>query len=193
VFVLLIFSLFFSKIIGLDSEPVKTHAEIRNCLRHHFERINSFSTFKGSTKVFIPENNLGNEATHMHAMVSDMADVVTYYEKGKNQRPGVNKTLPITDDYQFLLGTKLHEHAVRFYTDYFTTSRRHTQESISGLLQEQMERYHYVYKEGNDDMSKGKYTITGKMGGDKQDDLLIALMMCVYWGRAALRDPRRLY
>lgn len=160
---------------------VKTKVAIKNTLRGHFERINSNTRFRGATKIFIPENNLGNEATHMDSMIKKLSDVRTYWQK--DDRPGVNKNANVSDNYQFLLYTKLQHDGIFFDMDCFTTSRAMSLTNIKVLLREQMERYHYEF-----DPIRNKVHLTGKMGGDKQDDILIALMMAVYWGRVVLRD-----
>ena len=42
-----------------------------------------------------------------------------------------------------------------------------------------------------DVFGRERVTITGKLN-DKQDDLLIAVMMTLFWGRSIVNDPRRL-
>ena len=169
----------------MDSEPVKTHVEIKHTLRRHFNAINKLNRFKACTKVFIPENNLGNEATHMNSMIKNLSDVQTYWQTEK--RPGINKDNRKTVDYQFLLDTNLQVCAIGFDADCFTTGTRRSLEQTKLLLREQMERYHYEY-----DPTRDSQKLTGKMGEGKQDDLLIALMQGLYWGKASSRDPRRL-
>ena len=168
----------------MDNEPVKTHVEIKHALWRHFDSINNIIRFKSSTKVFIPENNLGNEATHMASMLKKRTDVKTYWQTEK--KPGINKDHKTSDNYQFLMDTKLNHDGIRFDGDFFTNSKIYTRESIKDLLKEQMLIYHYEY-----DPVREKGKLTGKMG-DKQDDLLIATMQCLYYGRAAARDPRRI-
>lgn len=170
--------------MGLDSVDVKSHVEIRHALRKHFNMINSIQRFTGSIKVFIPENNLGNEATHMNSMITDM-EIHTYWQTEK--RPGVNKDAKATVNYQFLTDTKLQHCGIRFDVDCFTTNAKFNIESQKATLREQMERYHYVY-----DADRDTQKLTGKMGKNKQDDLLIAFMQGLYYGRANERDPRRL-
>jgi len=51
-----------------------------------------------------------------------------------------------------------------------------------------MLRFRWERKAAVDLLGKDRYTLTGKMGS-KQDDLLIAVMMALYWGRLVIRDP----
>jgi hypothetical protein len=43
-----------------------------------------------------------------------------------------------------------------------------------------MLRYHWEKKPAADAIGKDRYALTGKVG-NKQDDLLIALAMAIYW------------
>ena len=128
---------------------------------------------------------MGNEATHMHSMLRDKPDIVTYWEK--EDRPGIRKTHRNTDDYQFLMDTHLRNDSIRFDSDCFTCNRSNNLPIMKNMLREQMEMFHYEY-----DSERDKVKLTGK-AADKQDDLNIALMMLLYWSRACARDPRRLY
>ena len=76
--------------------------------------------------------------------------------------------------------------------DCFTISKGQSQDGILSLLREQMERYHWEKKAAADNFGRDRWAITGKMGGDKQDDLLITLFMCAFFGRGIVLDPRRL-
>lgn len=163
---------------------MSTHLEIRNTLVRHFDKINSIARFKSAVKVFIPENNLGNEATHMHSMIRDRPDVRTYWEK--EDRPGIRKSHRNTDDYHFLMDEYLGSNSIGFDTNTFTCSRKQSVNSVKNLAREQMEAYHIEY-----DKERNKKKLTGK-SNDKQDDLNIALMMLLYWARVIQRDPRRL-
>jgi hypothetical protein len=157
-------------------------------LRRHYERLRQFSFTSGSHLIFIPENNLGLEASHLDTMVRSLAEVQTYWEKDK---PGVCKTHSKTRDYQFLTNNALFNAAIRFHVDLFTCSRDQTPTSIKSLLMDQALRYHWEKRPAHDNFGNDRHTITGKQG-DKQDDLLVAFMQDMYFGRAILNDPRRL-
>lgn len=169
------------KILGLDSVQVKSKIAIKNTLRSHFDRINKVSRFKGIIKIFVPENNLGNEATHMNSMLKRYGDVKTYWQK--DDKPGINKSADLTDNYQYLFYSKLQSNDIVFDMDAFTTSTTMKFEDMKRLAREQLEHVHYEF-----DPKTKKIHITGKGGPDQQDDLSVAIQMAVYWGRVALRD-----
>lgn len=172
---------------------MKTHVEIRSLLNRHLDALSNHPELQGVMKIFIPEANLGNEATHMHSMISQRGDVRSYWQK--EDRLGIIKDARVTDNYQFFLDDMLQQDFLRFYHDIITHSRHFRTspggEAIVNLVQEQMQRYHYERLDTVDRNGNPRCRITGKSGG-KQDDLLIALMMALYWGRAVLKDPRRI-
>lgn len=147
--------------------------------------------FRGSTKIFVPECNLANEASHMANMVKKMPDVITY--EHKPGVVGVLKTHTNTDEYVYWFDHRLRNETESLFFDYefFTTTPGKTVKEIKGLAQEQLERYHIEYKEERDVYGKPKQVITGKMGPGMQDDLAIAILMGVYWGRVAIKNVRR--
>ncbi len=144
--------------------------------------------FKNAIKVFVPENNLANESSHMWHMIKDRPDIRCYWQK--QDRPGVIKDKDSADDFQYIINVKMKNDAIRFDYNFFTTTRGHNPESMRGLFREEMERYHYEYEETKN--GKGKLTITGKGGSSEQDDLVVVFGMAVKHGLDILRDPRRI-
>ena len=159
-------------------------------MKRHFNKLNENKHWAAAQKIFIPENNLGLEASHLHTMVQQYNDVQTYWEKPT--KPGICKTHQKTIDYQFLLNSMLCDRTVVIDKNCFTISKGQSQDGILALLREQMERYHWEKKAATDNFGKDRWAITGKMGGDKQDDLLITLFMSAFFGRGIVNDPRRL-
>lgn len=150
-----------------------------NFLRQHFHGIDThFPDLRGVPRIFIPENNLGNEGYHLTSMIQSQPNVQVYREKDK---PGFRKKAGTADDYQFMLNLMMQHSRFRFHRNLFTTSRDKTPYSIQMLLREQMERFHFEVEEGK------KTRVHGKAAG-KNDDLLIALMQAIFVGRAVWND-----
>jgi hypothetical protein len=126
------------------------------------------------------------ESNHLHAMVSDIDRVETFWETAK--KPGVCKTEKLTLEYQFLLSNVLAQKAVHFDRDLFTCTREKTVPAMLDMLQDQMQRLHWSVKKANDEYGKDRHKLTGKVG-NLQDDLLIAVAMCLTIGRIITRDP----
>ena len=151
-------------------------------------RINSIKEFKNSTKVFIPENNLGNEASHMWNMIKSHSDtrLKAYYENGT--KIGIHKGKSTADQYKITFEVKLFNNHIFFSDKFFTVSHKHTITNIKGIAKEQLERHQYSYEEPKDIYSNPKFKISGKVGGEN-DDLSIAIQQCVYHGFQAIQRP----
>lgn len=156
----------------------------------HFQRMNQILGYSSVVKVFIPESNLANEASHMVNMIKAMPDVRTFWQR--DDRPGVHKSHAVTDDYQFMFDSKLKTDSLHFDSNFFTTTPGKTEREIKGLAREQLERYHIEFQDAHDVYGRAKQVITGKMGPGMQDDLAIAILMGPYWGRLVLKNRQRL-
>ena len=168
---------------------MKHSAEEFNLLKRHINRVNENKYWRGALKIFIPENNLGLEASHLHTMVQQFKDVQTFWESPK--KPGICKTHQKTIDYTFLLNSMLMDKNIAFEADLFTISKDMTPDSIRNLFREQVERFHWEKRDAKDSFSNDRWAITGKMG-DKQDDLLITVFMNAFFGKGIITDPSRL-
>ncbi len=176
--------------MALEAEVVKSsYVQIKNVLETCLDRLNSIPMFKSSMKIFIPENNLGNEASTMNHMLKHRKDLRCYWEK--NDKPGVMKGKDTADEFQYILNVKMRNNAIRFDNEFFSTSKGHTAQSMKGLLKEEMQRYHIEYIESK--TGKESMKITGKSGSGEQDDSVIALSMAVSHGRDILMNPRKMF
>lgn len=164
----------------MDSEPIRDENEERILLDRHIHKLLNLRIARESTLVFIPENNLGMEASHLEAMVQHVPNLEVYYDKpGK---PGVCKTASITREYQFIMNNTLMQGTIHFSENLFTCTREKDVPALLNMLQDQALRFHWEKKKGNTVFNPDKATITGKVG-NKQDDLLITVIMVLYWGR----------
>jgi len=141
-------------------------------------------------KIFIPENNLGNEASTMWHMIRERKDLRCYWEK--SDRPGVIKDKDTADDFQYILNVKMRNNAIRFDHEFYTTSKGHTAQSMTGLFKEELQRYHVEYTTEKKS-GKEKMKITGKGADGEHDDLVIAFAMAVHHGKNILASPRKLF
>lgn len=165
-------------IVGMDSEAVRDDRDEYMLLHRHYFRLREHPLLRQAKQIFIPENNLGLESAHLDAMVKDIPGVRTYWEKPN--KPGVCKDGRVTRAYQFNLAYALAQQSLAFDYDCFTVTKEQTVASMKLQLQDQMLRYHWEKKPAADAMGKDRYALTGKVG-NKQDDLLIALAMAIYW------------
>lgn len=171
----------------MDLENVKTHEQIRVMLNRHFDALSrSNPLFAATRKIFIPENNLAHEASHMQRMLSERADydpnIRTFYQKP--DRPGVHKGADTADYYVAATTEALRLGALHFSHDFFTTTRNYTNDSMKATLQEEMQRFHVELKRAKTNFERTRRVVTGK-SGSAQDDLFIAFAQGLYWGSKA--------
>lgn len=174
----------------MDAISVKfDHMRIKNALRMHLDALDDIMIFKSALRVFVPENNLANEGSHMWNMIKGRANIKAYYQK--EGVVGVYKGRTTADDYQYTFNVKLKGNAIWFDSQFFTRSPGHNTTSIKGLAREQLERYHVEYEEPKRPGGKAREIITGKTGNE-QDDLAIAVLMGPFWSRAIMKNESRL-
>jgi hypothetical protein len=117
---------------------------IKNILKQHLISIDKL--YPNAIKIFIPENNYGNEGSHMWNMIKKHPNTKVYRQKeGKD---GVWKGPGIADDYQFTFNVKLKNQAIMFDNNFFTNSTDHNVESIKAQARQQLEQYHIELEEG---------------------------------------------
>ena len=66
-------------VIGIESHCVKGHGEVQSLLHAHVGNIKS--QFPSSMIIFIPESNLGHEASHMWSTIKDMGKYTVHHGK----------------------------------------------------------------------------------------------------------------
>lgn len=159
--------------------------QIANVLRRHLDRLNDIPMFKSSIKVFVPENNLANEAAHMWHMIRKRPDCRCFWQK--DDRPGIMKDKDSANNYQYSINVKMRNKALLFDSEFFTTSSKYTVQSIKGLFREELERFHFEYDE-----LKDKCTITGKGGSGVNDDMVMTLGQALEYAPRIIQDPRRI-
>lgn len=173
----------------MEAESVKSeYVTIKNFLHRHLDRLNQIEIFRASTKIFIPENNYGNEGTTMWHMIAKRPDLKCYWQK--NDRPGVRKHEKTADEFQYTINGKMYDSKCRFSSEFFTTSKKHTVTSIKAHFKTQLETYRYDFKEGKNG-AESKQKITGK-GLNANDDLVIAYGFNMIIGPVVPRDLSRI-
>lgn len=172
----------------MESEAVRNEVEEYNLIRRHLDHINGHPLWRDAVKIFIPENNLGLEASHLHGLVQQFPDVVTYWQN--DQRPGVVMTHEMKNQYHKMMTTCLYKGQLLFERDLFTESRGQSAKRIVPALREQFERYHWEVKLARDNFGKSRsLALTGKMGS-KNDDMCITTQMNFKIGFELITNPR---
>lgn len=130
----------------------------------------------------------------------------TYWDK--ENKPGVHKGGHETRQYQFLMSNALAEKGLKFDSSLFTVTREKGTKDMLMMLEDQLQRFHWEKKKAADSFGKDRFALTGKVKqkknayckllpkktqvGSKNDDLLVCVMMLIYWGRIVIARPGRL-
>lgn len=148
--------------------------------------------FSACPIIAIIESAPGIAASHIESYLRPIPNVCVMTERG-DVAEGVVKSEPITAVYKEMLAQHLtdetlfvYENAIAYEGNYPVSIRdRHlSQEEILATMREklvsQMRNYHYHPTKMVGETGQQKYKLTGKVGSEG-DDLLIALMMGLYW------------
>ena len=174
-------------ITGLESHPCKSHDQIEMLLLQHIRALRGHPDLRNSWIIFFPENNLGQEASHMAHMVKDERRVYTYYEKGK---AGVCTTHERKEKYtQSVLGY-FNQEAVHFVTDtvcanpYKDANER--LDKVKKEFRKQLLQFQKMVLQPAQAYQMAKIIYTGKVKEGMNDDIAMTLLFTTYWAQQFL-------
>jgi len=148
-----------------------------NLVRSHVHEIRKIAEFQFSHITIFVERNLGFEAEHFERALKYMEDV-SFYRDVQAQRTGILTTENVKLAAMTMTNVLLREQRVSILPNTQLISKT-PQENIR-RLREQLEIYSFQFKQPNDVFQKGKYALSGKVGGFK-DDIVICLQLGIYW------------
>lgn len=163
-------------------------ALIQQCLLDFINKLNEIPFFRPSAKIFIPENNYGNEASWMWNFIKNQFPYITCFTEN-GQKCGIRKGPETAEMYQLFLNVKLSIDFVKFDINFFTSNKQKSANQIKAQAREELERYHIECEEPMNG-AKPKQKITGKGGPYEQDDLAIAILTGGTNGQRIIANPR---
>jgi len=172
-------------IMGLDSSPANGPDEIRALLLQHIRALRGHPCLRSAYCIFIPESNLGQEAEHMKHMVKDERKVFTIHEKKK---AGVNTTHKRKQLYaqtmlEYTRTTRIDPACVCVNPNLDATKRLlHTKKEF----RKQLTQFKKLQIPAAKPFDLPKIIYTGKTKKGMNDDLVMTLMIGVFWGREFL-------
>ena len=121
------------------------------------------------------ERNLGFEAEH-HKRALDHIPGVTFYVDQKASRVGVLTTEATKHAMAQLVVSMLAEHRMHILPVLYSAEP----DAMRVRLREQMETYSAQFKQAPDTFGKDRISLSGKVGGMK-DDVCICLQLAAYY------------
>tara|TARA_B100000161_G_scaffold251512_1_gene210614 strand:+ start:1815 stop:3536 length:1722 start_codon:yes stop_codon:yes gene_type:complete len=165
-------------ILGLESHAVKGHGEIRTLLVEHVKFL--CSKYPSSRVLFIPESNLGHEASHMASMLRSIEKVVSIRERGE---PGVltthkRKELYANHAIELFAGGGIHFHEDLFSANPFLDANVRT-DRMRKLFCKQMNQFQRLVIARGNAYDLPKIIYSGKQNGE--DDFMMTFLIGLYW------------
>ncbi len=146
-------------------------------VRQHIASIKRIQELAFSPIQIIVERNLGFEAEHMERALQ-FEDHVTFYRDAQAKRTGVLTTENVKLGAMTLTNIMLREKKVHLLQGAALVSQDHA--AARRRLREQLEIFSFQFKTPDNVFQKGRFALSGKVGGLK-DDVVICLQLGLYW------------
>ena len=175
-------------VVGVDTAPTDKHDQIEQMLKQHVRSLRGKPMFKESHIIFIPENNLGQEAEHARHMLRKEKRLYTIHEKKK---AGVCTTHARKEIYALTLLTYFNSGTIRFLQD--AACANPMMDANTRLVQtkkefeKQLVQFRKIILPGTQPFKDAKFVFTGKAKRGMNDDLVMTLMIAAFWGREFVR------
>ena len=172
-------------IVGLDASPATGPEEISALLIQHIRGLRGHPKLRNAHCIFIPEANLGQEAEHMKHMVKDERLVYVIHEKKK---AGVNTTHKRKDLYtqtllEYAASTRIVPRCVCANPKLDANKRLL---ETKAEFKKQMIQFKKLTIPAAKPFDLPKVIYTGKTKKGMNDDMVMTLMIAVFWGREFL-------
>ena len=173
-------------IVGLDASPATGPEEISALLLQHIRGLRAHPRLRNAYCIFIPEANLGQEAEHMKHMVKDERLVYVIHEKKK---AGVNTTHKRKELYantllEYVANTRIIPDCV-CANPKLDANRRLVETKAE--FKKQMIQFKKLTIPAAKPFDLPKVVYTGKTKKGMNDDMVMTLMIAVFWGREFLK------
>ena len=165
-------------VCGLESHAVKGHGEIRTLLETHVRA--QRAAFPSSMIIFIPESNLGHEASHMAHMLRDVPNCRSLLEHGQ---PGVITTHKRKELYTNTAVERFAGEGV-YYSQKFICANpfgdaNEREARVKRMFRKQLGIFSKIVVPRGKEYNIPKIIYSGKEQGN--DDLVMTFMIGMYW------------
>ena len=169
-------------LIAIDSHLQKGHEEIEGLLKAHVEGIRAVPEFADAYIIFIPESNLGNEASHMKNMMSVYPNLWTWNENGRDGLLTTHprKALFAAEGVRYLASNAMHIYKnVLLNNPYDHAPYADKKQKVLKALKTQLLKFSKIVEPRGH--GKPKITYSGKgPNKDENDDFVLTLLIALY-------------
>ena len=165
-------------ILSIEHHEIKGHGEIKSLLQTHVRTLRRM--FPPSIFIFIPESNLGHEASHMAHMLKKEPRLHCMTEKTE---PGVITTHKRKELYANYAIEQFASGAMHYWKDFLSTNpyrdANSRSQKASKAFNSQLKIFSRVVIEPKNIGGKPKIIYSGKQNGN--DDLVMTFLIGLYW------------
>lgn len=148
-----------------------------NLVREHIEKIRNIPELQFSPIEIFVERNLGFEAEHFQRAL-EHETLVSFYRDTQAGRTGILTSDAVKLGAMTMTNVFMREQRIVLLSGTQLVSRDSNE--IRRRLREQLEIYSMQFKTPENAFQKGRYALSGKVGGFK-DDIVICLQLGIYW------------
>ena len=153
-------------------------------MRKHIAGIRHIPEFQFSPILIFVERNLGFESEHFQRALSNET-LVSFYRDEQAGRTGIWTTDAVKLGAMTTTNVFLREQRIALLP--YTQLVSRDPQDIRRRLREQLEIYSLQFKLPENAFQKGRYALSGKVGGFK-DDIVICLQLGIYWTETLRRN-----
>jgi hypothetical protein len=150
-------------------------------VRLHIKEIRQIAEFTYSPIQIFVERNLGFEAEHIQRALKNEENV-SFFRDYQAERTGVLTTENVKLGAMTMTNIMLREQRICLLSSNQLISR--DPQEARRRLREQLEIYSLQFKTPENAFQRGRYALSGKVGGFK-DDIVICLQLGIYWTESA--------
>jgi hypothetical protein len=153
-------------VCGLESQKVDDHVQLRDLVLGHVRALRARREFESAWIVFIPERNLGLEASHLEESMRAMPAIVTM--RDKKGAAGVLTTHATKNAMHLATERLLSQHLISFDRDVICQSKAGGDllgsAGVIAMLFQQLRAYRFDVRLAKDAFGKDSRVLTGKLG-----------------------------
>jgi hypothetical protein len=171
-------------VVGIDTAPTDKHEQIDQMLTQHVRSLRCHPMLANAYIIFIPENNLGQEAEHARHMLRNERRLYTVHEKRK---AGVCTTHARKEVYALTLLTYFNSGNIHFDSKAVCANPMLDANKRLVLTKKEFEKqlmqFRKIILPSAQPFNNAKIIFSGKSKKGMKDDLVMTLMIVTFWAR----------
>ena len=171
-------------VVGIDTAPTDKHEQIDQMLKQHVRSLRGNEKLKHAYIIFIPENNLGQEAEHARHMLRNERKLYTIHEKKK---AGVCTTHARKESFAITLLSYFNSGNIHFSSTCICANPMVDANTrfikTKNEFKKQLTQFRKIILQPTQSFKNAKFVYSGKAKKGMKDDLVMTLMIAAFWGR----------